>query len=70
MTKTTTLKASPDAVAELKRRVRKDPKLYIGRGMTGALDMALFGEFKTTGCGNNWGGKKFKSTRKKLKKKS
>lgn len=72
MTKTYTTKASPDAIAELKRRVADDPELYRGRGMTGALDMALFGEFRTTGCGNNWGGKKLqnlcKTRGKKLKK--
>lgn len=56
MTKTYTMKASPDAKAELKRRVEEDPELYCGRGMTGALDMVLFGEFRTSGTGNNWGG--------------
>lgn len=74
MTKTYTIKASPDAIRELKTRVAEDPGLYKGRGMTGALDMALFGEFRTTGCGNNWGGRKnlqklCKTRGKKLKNK-
>lgn len=73
MSKTYTVRASPDAIEELKRRVKSDPEKYKGRGMTGALDLALFGEFRTTGCGNNWGGKKLhkccKSRGKNLQKK-
>lgn len=58
MAKSRTLKISIEARKELARRVAKDPDLYKGRGMTGALDYALFGKFTTTGRGNNWGGKK------------
>lgn len=69
MTKTYTMKASKDAKEELKRRVKSNPAFYKGRGMTGALDIALFGEFRTVGNGNNWGGKMLKKKHKNVEKK-